>query len=475
VGEASEPDPKLAELAALLEQVRAKVAERHARLAPFELALPDLMPVLHARDAAYGKVAAIGTVNPRPGGLVNRLIQQVKGLVARSLQWFVREQVEFNKAAVASMEAVLAALEDNNRTLRELAGRMAKLGEQLQQLRRDELEPALREFHDLRAHWIAWRGEWARKLEVNEVQFLRGLADLQNAFHQRVTLMEASHREVVKAQHADFEGALARTNREIQQRVAADFERVSQGFHQLIHEELRVMRQKAWMQAVPPAGRAEKATPEFVNFDWWRFADKFRGPESYVRAQHEYYLPFFAGLRAVVDLGCGRGEFLSLLAEHGVPARGVELSAELTAYCRQKGLEVEQGDLFEFLAAQPRASLDGVFCAQVVEHLPPARVWELVQLAFDKLAPRGVLAIETPNPECLAIFASHFFIDPTHVKPVPPALLEFYFYESGFGEITVRRFAPAAGAMEELNQLPAAVRERFFGSLDYAVIGRKLA
>lgn len=473
MGGDSSADPKLAELTALLDEVRARVRERHAQATASHLALPDLLPILHARDAAYGKIAAIGSVNPRRGGPLNALVQAGKRLLARSLHWLVREQVEFNRAGVTAIEAILSALEENNRALNELSARHAAVESKLDAALRDTIDPVQRDFSDLRAHWIAWRSEWSRKLELNEIQFLRGLADLQTAFTHRATLMESNYRDLLRAQHSDFEGALARSSAEVQQRLWTDLERSRAEFQSLVHEELRLLRQKAWMYSPAAQTRSVAEPPaEFPGLDWWRFADKFRGPESYVRRNHEFYLSHFRDCRAVADLGCGRGEFLSLLKDHGVPARGVELSAELTAYCRTRELEVEEGDLFAWLAAQPPRSVDGIFCSQVIEHLPPARVWELVRLAQARLAPGGVLVIETPNPESLAIFASHFFLDPTHRRPVPPALLEFYFEESGFGDLVTRRFATALESMPELASVDPAFRDKFFGALDYAVIGR---
>ena len=126
------------------------------------------------------------------------------------------------------------------------------------------------------------------------------------------------------------------------------------------------------------------------------------------------------------------------------------------------------------MGSQPEGTLGGIFCAQVVEHLPPARVPELIALAARKLYSGGLLAIETPNPECLAIFATHFYIDPTHTRPVPSLLLRFYMEESGLGGIEVHYRAPAVEAFTELAALDTSVRERFFGGLDYAILGRKL-
>jgi len=449
------------ELQDLIREIRQKVRARHAASGSGDLRVPDLTPILHARDSAFGKVASIGRVNPRPGGAVNAAIQAVKRLVSRLLDWHVREQIEFNRAAIASTEAILAALEENNRVLRELGSRLAAV-----ESARQATEVQLR---DTVSHWIAWRSEWERKLAANETQFLRGVADLQAAFQHRVTLMDGSHREAMAAQHRDFEGALARAAEQIQQKLWSDLERIRREYESLIHVELRMLRQRAALGAAPPP--APGAPPPL---DYWHFQSKFRGPEEYVRKNQQFYLSCFAGREVVLDLGCGRGEFLELMREHGVAARGVDSNAEFVALCRSKGLDVEQGDLFSALDALPDKSLDGLFCSQVVEHLPPQRVPELIGLAASKLRTGGVLAVETPNPECLAIFATHFYLDPTHTRPIPPPLLAFYFEEAGFGRLSIQRFAPAAESMPAVNDLPPGFRDTFFGALDYAVIGYRL-
>src|SRR5260370_19071402 len=109
-----------------------------------------------------------------------------------------------------------------------------------------------------------------------------------------------------------------------------------------------------------------------------------------------------------------------------------------------------------------------MFSGEGVEHLAPHRLTEMIQLAAQKLRRGGVLAIETPNPECLAIFATHFYTDPTHTRPVPHQLLTFYMEEAGFGLIEVHRLSPAAESIPEVAELPENFRNRFFGGLDFA-------
>jgi O-antigen chain-terminating methyltransferase len=466
-----------AEIVAMLREVRERVRARNPQTAAgrTEVALPDLMPLVHARDAAMGKVAAIGSVNPRRGGPLNALVQGWKRAVARLLDWHVREQVEFNRRVIGSLDAVVETFNETNRALVEMGNRLAEIDDRLT-ARVSAVEEIARELTDIRTHWAEWRQEWERKLSVNEIQFLRSVADLQGGFQHRATLMDANYRDAIRAQHAEFSAALERTGNEIQRRLWADLERIRLEYERLIHSELRLVRQRAALhtpEAAPPAA-APSTVPDELPFDYARFAGKFRGPEEYVSGGQRIYVEYFRGCREVLDIGCGRGEFLELMRAAGVAARGVDLSAESVALCRQKGLAAETADLFAYLEALPEAALDGIFCSQVVEHLAPERLPMALKLCASRLSRGGVIAIETPNPECLAIFATHFYLDPTHTRPVPAALLAFYLEEFGLGGIEVAKLAPARDSMPSLGSLPADFREAFFGALDYAIIGRKL-
>jgi 2-polyprenyl-3-methyl-5-hydroxy-6-metoxy-1,4-benzoquinol methylase len=480
------------ELTALLQEVSDRVRARHPEAgAAAAVPLPDLMPLLHARDAAEAKVASIGTVNPRSGGPLNWLAQQVKKAIARALDWHVREQVEFNRHVMACVQATLESLEETRRS-------MALLGDELHHLR-SYVGSEVQELKDIRGHWAEWRQGWEHKLVVNETKLLRGLAELNSAFQHRAGLTESTFRDQVKAQHADFTAALERSLKQLW----ANLETVRLEYEGLIHAELRVIRQRAAVAAtVPPApgsgagsqpaAASQAALPAFNNlrrgfdhaspqtqspplaFDYGRFAERFRGPEEYVQNGQRFYLPYFTGRHAVLDIGCGRGEFLALMRDEGIAARGIDLSQESVGLCRHKGLQAETADLFAYLVSLPEASLDGIFSSQVVEHLPPESLPEMIRLAASRLERGGVLAIETPNPECLAIFASHFYLDPTHTRPVPHGLLVFYMEECGLGGIQVHRLSPAIESMPALASLPNDFREAFFGGLDYAIIAKKL-
>jgi 2-polyprenyl-3-methyl-5-hydroxy-6-metoxy-1,4-benzoquinol methylase len=458
-----------AELIAMLQAVRDRVRARNPQTATgaSDIPLPDLLPLVHARDAALGKVAAIGSVNPRRGGPLNALVQAWKKLVARVLDWHVREQVEFNRKMVACVDAAMEALNENNRALVELGNRMAAA------------HAVAEEVKDIRDHWIDWRGEWERKLERAEIQALRSIADLHGAFQHRIDMADSNWRDSLLSQNKAFHAEMRVHADDIQKRMWADMDRFRAEYERIIHAELRTVRQRAQIRAMePPPVPAPVgqtiALSGLSSFDYGKFAEKFRGPEEYVKNGQRIYLPDFSGRQNVLDIGCGRGEFLEAMRDAGVPARGIDLSEESVATCRAKGLDAEVADLFVYLNELPESSLDGIFCSQVVEHLAPERLPEMIKLCASRLSRGGVIAIETPNPECLAIFATHFYLDPTHTRPVPAALLAFYMQEFGVGRIETRKLAPAVESMPSLAELPAAFRESFFGALDYAIVGKKL-
>jgi O-antigen chain-terminating methyltransferase len=300
---------------------------------------------------------------------------------------------------------------------------------------------------------------------------------MQAAFQHRATLMESNYRDLTRAQHDDFKVALEKAAIDIQKRLWDDLQRIRAEYERLIHNELRVIRQRsAFGSPTPLPQHTPPAAPAAVLpvIDWLHLAERFRGSEESVKQRQAFYVPRFAGCGQVLDLGCGRGEFLELMRKAGVSARGIDQSEEMVALCRHKGLEAECADLFGYLANVTGAALDGIFCAHVVEHLPPERIPALVQLAASKRS-GGLLAVETPNPECLAIFASHFYQDPTHTRPVPPSLMTFYLEEAGFGRIEVHQMASAMESLPAVGPLPEEFRKAFFGGMDYAVLARKLS
>lgn len=227
------------------------------------------------------------------------------------------------------------------------------------------------------------------------------------------------------------------------------------------------------------------------------FEDLFRGSESEIRARQSDYVPLFAGARDVLDVGCGRGEFLALLREAGIAARGLDLNEEMVAACRAQALQVERADASAYLASLPDESLGGLFAAQVVEHLEPVALAALLRDAARVLRPGARLVLETINPTCWVAFFESYLKDLTHARPLHPETLKYLVVANGFRDVEVRFRSPIPedGRLRRLPAQPAPppdappevrllaeivqafnlnmerLNDRMFTHLDYAVVG----
>jgi 2-polyprenyl-3-methyl-5-hydroxy-6-metoxy-1,4-benzoquinol methylase len=241
-------------------------------------------------------------------------------------------------------------------------------------------------------------------------------------------------------------------------------------------ERLKIERQAMPSQALEP------------NFDYFGFEEKFRGSAEDIKARQRAYVEYFQGQNDILDIGCGRGEFLELLREAGIKVKGVDLDLDMVLYCREKGLNVIQEDGFAYLDSLPDEALGGVFAAQVIEHLESKQIIELVKLCQRKLRPGGILILETLNPKCLMIFAESFYMDFSHIKPIHPEAMKFLLESPGFLNIELKFSAPvepskrllafpdleALGTtLKTFNHSLEQLNELLYGFQDYAVIGRK--
>jgi SAM-dependent methyltransferase len=227
---------------------------------------------------------------------------------------------------------------------------------------------------------------------------------------------------------------------------------------------------------------------ETLSHKYVGFEDAFRGSSEDIQRRLRDYIPIFAGASDVLDIGCGRGEFLALLRESGVTARGIDLNDAMVAVCREKGFDATKADALSYLRGVPPGSLGGLFAAQVVEHLEPAYLTRLLEAAFEALRPGAPLVLETINPACWFAFFESYIRDITHVRPLHPDTLKFLLIASGFQQIEIRYRAPYP-EHEKLQPLPASavlgdsvdtlnanvekINRLLFTHLDYAAIARR--
>jgi 2-polyprenyl-3-methyl-5-hydroxy-6-metoxy-1,4-benzoquinol methylase len=186
------------------------------------------------------------------------------------------------------------------------------------------------------------------------------------------------------------------------------------------------------------------------------FEDKFRGSETAIRDRQRDYVQYFTGQTNVLDVGCGRGEFLDLLREQGISAKGLDLNPEMVEVCRSRGLDAVAADARSYLRGAGDESLGGLIAIQVVEHLQPPYLNEVLALAFDKIRPGGRIVLETINPSCWVAFFESFIRDLTHVKPIHPETLQYLLQASGFVNVEIVYRAPIApeGRLQRVSPRP---------------------
>lgn len=192
-------------------------------------------------------------------------------------------------------------------------------------------------------------------------------------------------------------------------------------------------------QPAPPALPAQADAFKYVGFE-----DRFRGSEDEIRRRLADYVPYFKGASDVLDVGCGRGEFLDLLKQAGVTARGLDINPEMVEVCRARGLDASAGDALAYLNSLADESLGGLLAIQVVEHLEPSYLQRFLQAAFYKLRPGATLLLETINPACWVAFFESYIRDLTHVRPIHPETLQYLLHASGFSTVDVVYRAPIA-------------------------------
>lgn len=207
------------------------------------------------------------------------------------------------------------------------------------------------------------------------------------------------------------------------------------------------------------------------------FEDRFRGPRELIRARLEAYLPFTEPLAkrfvgdSAIDLGCGRGEWLELLQSSGLKARGVDLDEGMLQACRERGLSAELFGALEYLKALEDESQVIVSAFHVVEHITFEELQLLVKESLRVLRPGGLMILETPNPENIAVATRNFYLDPTHVRPIPLELLSFLAEYVGFARVKVLRLQERGGLVDKEK---VSLQDVFAGvSPDYSVVAQK--
>lgn len=227
--------------------------------------------------------------------------------------------------------------------------------------------------------------------------------------------------------------------------------------------------------------REKKLREEKMNFNYLKFEDKFRGSQEEIENKLKGYLEYFKGKSNVLDIGCGRGEFLELLKENNINAKGIDIESDMISICNKKDLNVEKIDALEYLKKLDDESLDGIIMNQVIEHMQPKYLCNLIEVANKKLKTGSFLVAETINPQSLIVFTEAYFMDLSHKRMIHPYTIQFLLESNGFKEASIKYMnkvedlsIPQSDMFpDEFNKAINKLNDVVYGYRDYAVIGRK--
>jgi O-antigen chain-terminating methyltransferase len=210
------------------------------------------------------------------------------------------------------------------------------------------------------------------------------------------------------------------------------------------------------------------------------FEDQFRGSREEIKQRLRVYLPLvqdaLAGRKKepILDVGCGRGEWLELLGQEGWQSTGIDSNRMLVQQCRERGLKVIEVDLMDHLRGLPDKSLGVITGFHIVEHLPIETLVKFLDETVRLVKPGGLVIFETPNPQNVLVGSCNFYFDPTHRNPLPSPIMKFFLESRGFIGIQILNLnpsdeAPVPGESEVVRRF----NQYFYGPMDYAVVGRR--
>ena len=436
--------------------------------------IPDVPSPLD--DTKRGQLNETWNILPAPPAAGSWSQRKIVGLIWRTIAPYFERQLTFNSVLVehinrnaeaqrAAHEQSLAVAAALRAQLQQLAAFQSRLMQLLQQVTA---------YVDTRDRETA-----GGALVLNAA--LSDLAEAQAKYHESFSARE--HRHLARIAAVDE----LRTAVGVAQQAIAALKRTVES----APRELRTATSE-------PRPAAEAFAPSLEAYKYVGFENQFRGSEAAIRERQQSYVPFFKTAAApntgdVLDVGCGRGEFIDLLNAHAIPARGIDLNHEMAEVCRARGLNVQEADAVGYLSSLPDDSLRGIFAAQVVEHLEPAYLLQFLELAFVKLQPGGRLVLETLNPACWTAFFESYIRDITHRWPLHPETLKYLVVASGFARADIEFRSPVADddrlqplalppdanpalrdVVETFNGNVEKLNSRMFTYMDYAIVAEKI-
>jgi len=352
----------------------------------------------------------------------------------------------------------------------------------------EELLVKFREFASATEARLAGSAESSQKLGEQISLQAQQLLHYQQIVQQLQQVLQQQHenlqqlQQIISAQKAETQKGL-NDQQQISSQIRADIQPLilqqqKTGVELLMQERRLTVLLQEVARNTPSLAEVAKHEEEHLHDSLYAsFEDEFRGPRDEVRQRLQVYIPFLKEAQitgGVLDIGCGRGEWLQLVESEGIDAQGVDRNRVFIEQCRAAGLNVVENDALIYLRSLPGESLNAVTIFHLVEHLPLETLINLVDEIVRTLKRDGLLIIETPNPENLIVGSHTFYVDPTHRNPIPSQTLQFLLEARGLRTLDVLKLRPRDEVkLGEDSELVTRFNEYFYSAPDYGIIARK--
>jgi 2-polyprenyl-3-methyl-5-hydroxy-6-metoxy-1,4-benzoquinol methylase len=328
-----------------------------------------------------------------------------------------------------------------------------------------------------------------RNLRSTEIQLYQLDKQNKELIKDLRSQLDKQNKELIKDLRSHTENINTALNQEIQHQSQIHNENLANISKQLQDQKYSILNQQQQQTTLFSEIRTtfeHKSNQELLNavlkeeehiLDdlYVSFEDRFRGSRSQIKDRQVTYLPLINEISSqnpnniVLDIGCGRGEWIELLSENDIAAEGVDMNKIMLETCKEAGLTAHGADAVEYLKSLSSNTIAAITAFHFVEHVPLNYLLDFFDECLRVLKPGGAVIFETPNPENIMTGACNFYIDPTHLNPIPPQTLQFLTEYRGFSDVSIKRLHPIES--EELKD--PFLKKAFFGAQDYSVIGYK--
>lgn len=444
---------------------------------------------------------------------IGKLLIGGKKTVRKFLKWYinpiVEQQNEFNGSVTASINALSnndivfnqymqEQLSNGQGTWQEVQNLGSKVEEIKAQL--DEINSSNRE-----AEWIQKQiNSLKQEIINNQEKYEKDIQGLEDQIMQQnlayaesisnletkiINSLKQHGEEQLATLREEFNDKLMKYNQSYNNEISLmneETERIQENINYLTYKLNKAKKEGIKVELLKIKEDESDVEIKEDGLDYFLFENKFRGTEKSVKKNQEQYISYYKEKENILDIGCGRGEFLELLQDNNITAQGIDVYEEFVEYCKDKGMNAKLADALTYVKEQQDNSLGGIFMGQVAEHLEPDYLLNLLRCCYEKVKKGCYFIAETPNPTNLTTFTNSFYLDPTHIKPVHPQTFKFMLEYVGFKQVEIvytENSKPnyrlpllnivGSENLEEFNSGINCMTDVLFGSLDYAVIAQK--